>query len=285
MRIEYKPEGTDNKTEENNNEHALAQGETVMKESLRQLQKMKDKPFKDRMAYYVNYYKWYVIGAVAIIGILSSVIHTMVTHKDLCFSAMMINANLYESTIDTDFGTYANLNLDEYDCLIDTTAKIGTSGAYYDDTATVAKMVANIQSQELDCIVCDSIRFENDAYNETYQDIKVLLSPEKIEKYEDDFYYIDMDVVRKEQEKDLELTAESLNEDKYDTTREKMEEALEYHRHPENMKEPIAVGIIVSDAPFIVNNDVYTLYIPVFGVIGNTTRPELAIEFLEYLYL
>lgn len=286
MRIEYKPDGVDNKNEEIFAEHALSQGQTVMEESKLQRQKMKDRPFKEKMGYYVNYYKWYVIAGAAIIGILGSIIYTIATHKDICFSAMIINgSNLYESTIGTDFAEYAGLNIDEYDCFIDTTASIGTSSEYYNDTATVSKMVANIQAQELDCIICDSIRFENDANNETYQDITLLLSDEQLDKYKDKLYYVDMAQIRAESEKDLEITAENLNVNEYDTTKERMLEDLSYHLNPEKMKEPIAVGIVIDDAPFIVNNDAYPFLIPIFGVIGNTTRPELAISFLEFLYL
>lgn len=283
MRIEYKPEGIDNTQEKA--EHTLTQGQTVMAESKNQYLKMKDKPFKERMAYLVGYYKWYVIGGIAIIGILTSIIYTMATHKDYCFTSMMINANLYESTLGEDFGTYAGLDLETYDCLIDTTAKIGTQGGYYEDTSTVAKMAANIQARELDCIIADSVRFEKDAYNETYQDITAFLTPQQLDKYAGKLYYIDMEVVRKKKDESIEVAASQLNDDEYAATHDQMLEALDYHRHPENMKEPIAVGIIIDDAPFIVNNDVYTLLIPVFGVVGNTTRPELAIEFLEYLYL
>ena len=58
----------------------------------------------------------------------------------------------------------------------------------------------------------------------------------------------------------------------------------EEHKHPENMEDPVPVGIYIEDSPFIEKTDSYHGLIPVFGIASTSQRMDKASTYLSYLY-
>ena len=58
----------------------------------------------------------------------------------------------------------------------------------------------------------------------------------------------------------------------------------EEHKHPENMENPVPVGIYIEDSPCIEKTDSYHGLIPVFGIASTSQRMDKASTYLSYLY-
>lgn len=276
MKLVYNP----NPEETNNIDtpHTL-QGENVREESKDQRSKMKDKPFKEKAAYYIGYYKFHALAVVLVTGILISLIYTFVTAKDNAFCAMMVNCILIdEKKIGEDFASYSNIDLEEFECIVSVDSN-ATSDANA-DAATNTRFAAMIASQDLDAFVGDSISFEQDALGEVFIDLREVLSEEDLNKHKDKIYYIDYAEIEKRNNSDEII----MFDDKTERTFEEQQANVKFHLNPDNLTTPIPVGIVVDDAPLITDTMAYPTTIPIFGIIVNSQRIDKSVDFLHYMY-
>ena len=115
------------------------------------------------------------------------------------------------------------------------------------------------------------------ALNETFAALDEVLTPEQLESYGLQLYYIDR--------AEVETHA---NEEVTPLDREEMEplHATQDPKDPSVMKDPVAVGIYMkpSEIPFFSENGCYSAQDEiVFGFIVNSGRKETAVSFLEYI--
>ena len=170
----------------------------VHDEIKQQHMKTKDMSAKGRFEYFWYYYKVHTLVAVCVIIFGGSLIHDILTAKDYGFYGVMLNASLLDSeAMEASFGEYAQLDLNEYDCMIDTQSQLSYHSQNSYDFATYQKLVAQLQTHELDVLVADAEVFRNFATNEMFMDLREFMSPEELAKYEDRIYYVDMEAVRK----------------------------------------------------------------------------------------
>lgn len=282
MRLEYKPDNENTNTEELADQlKETLKGDNIKQEMLDQYKKMKDKPLKERLEYLGRYYGGIAIGAIVVIGILISIISTVLSKKDTGFKAIILNATgMTTSNISEEFAEYAGIDLKHYECDIDTGAFLSTSGFGYDDTATLTRYMADIQSRDLDCVIFHSERFYTDSLSMLYADLRDYLSEEDLERFKDNLYYVDYTEAERLQNS---TTTESAFSDS-EPTLDEMNAHIEERRHPENMDNPIPVGIILTDCPYLNEAYAYPVLTPVYGIIINTQRPEVAVSFLHFLY-
>ncbi len=284
MKLVYNEETKQVETPQNNNDnkHTL-QGNNVSEESKDQRAKMKDKPLKEKIAYYVGYYKFHALAVVIIAAVLISIVYTMATAKDYCYYGMLINANgIDREKLQTAFAEYANFDTEEYECYIDSESRLTIDGMGQEDVSTSTKLAASLQARELDGLVFDSVNFVNYAMNQCFLDLSTVLSPEEMSLYEGKIYYIDMkEALRLEED----VFAENPITDKSQyNTLEKMQEELEKHLDPSALADPVPVGIVIDESPFIVGTDAYHSMIPVFAIAGNTTKIEESLKFLDFMF-
>ncbi|MCR4989952.1 MAG: hypothetical protein K6A38_03715 [Lachnospiraceae bacterium] len=281
MRLEYKPDGQKADTSKDYTENALKQGVDMQEQILTQTMKMKDRPFKEKFSYFMDYYKWAVLGVVVGLAIIISIVKAIVTNKDYCFVAMMVNSsNINSEVIGNDFGAYAGLDIEKYLSYVNTNEVENLQAAATSDYGVATRFAALLSTGDLDCVVYDSIIFNNKAVNGVFFDLTTVLPSEDIEKFKDRFYYVDNAVLKK--------IAEDISfEDAYNVSRGTYEEQLEdlkFHTDPSAMEDPVPVGIIVEDSPLIKGTDSYFELIPVFAIPQNTSRLDTAISFLHFLY-
>lgn len=244
MRLEYKPENNNNELNTAPEEHVLSQGTSVNEEIRHQSKKMKDKPLKEKLSYFVEYYKWPVLAAIIIIGVLTSIIYTVVSSKDSCFYAMIVNStNIDSEKLIEGFSTYAQLDTDHYDCLIEANSS-EVPNATGMDMSTSTRFAANISTGELDIVIYDSENFDIKSSHDLFVDLRDILSKEEIQKYEPYFYYM--------------VTTDS--------------------------NESVPVGIVVSDSNLVSSINAYYGLTPVFGVLKNSQRIDTAVAFLNYIF-
>ena len=165
----------------------------VMDEFKEEREALKHGTPKQKLAYFCDYYKWYVIGGAAAVAFIVSMIYQMVTRKETAFYALMLNGTEYNFMEDTSgntaaFAEYAGIDEDKYQILYDTSVQIGTEAG--DDYDSSQKLMVYIAAGELDVMVSDADSLTKYAYRENFKDLRDFLSEEQLEKYQDSFYKI-----------------------------------------------------------------------------------------------
>lgn len=258
----------------------------VQDEIREQQMKMKDMSLKGKLQYFWYYYKIHTIVVIIAIIFLVTLIHDVRSAKDYAFYSVMLNsAGLSSETMETAFGEYAELDLETYDCFIDTESNLSYSSMTQYDMATTQKLIALVQTRDLDALVFDSEVFNNYANNEMFTDLTAFFTEEELQKYQDRLYYVDYSEIAKANE-----DSSYVNEDLISTadaaafTLDEILAEAETHRHPEEMEQPVPVGIFMADSPFAQQTGSYGQLQPIFGISATTTRPETAKKYLEFLW-
>lgn len=252
----------------------------VIDEIREQQRKTQDMTRKGKLEYFWYYYKVHTIAGIFILIMVITLIHDMVTAKDFIFNCVMVNSfQLQAQTLENSFAEYAGLDLDEYDCYIDTSTSLSLTTYDQYNLGTVQKIMAQMQSGDLDVLVFNSEIFNNYSLNGMFMDLRTVMTEDELEKYKDQLYYVDYaEVVRKSEE---ELDADELMEP--------MEVDVEadtlLHRHPEDMEDPMPIGVFLTDSPFIEKTESYhTSLQPVFGIVATCKRTEIAKQYLNFLW-
>ena len=249
--------------------------------------KTKNMSFKEKLAYFWYYYKIHTIVGILVLIFAGNFIYDIATAKDSAFNGIMLNSyGLSAENLQAGFSEYAGIDLNEYDCYIDTNSSLSVTSLSEYDMATSQKIIAQFQTNELDAVIFDSQAFNNYSGNEMFLDLRTVLSEEELSRYQDNLYYVDYAVIRAAREaaeKDITAENSDYGPPVVPDAAEILAEA-ELHRHPETMAEPVPVGVFMTDSAFIKKTECYSSLIPVYGVPASTQRPDAAVKYLNYLW-
>jgi hypothetical protein len=247
-----------------------------------QTKKFKDMSLKEKWEYFWEYYKINVIVIVIISVFVISMIHNFVTAKDYCFNGMLLNASMMDQEkIAEAFAEYAGFDTEEYECYIDASSTLSYQNPSEYELATSQRIVALIQSKELDGLVFDAEVFYNYAFNQVFMDLREVYTAEELAAFEGRIYYIDKAEIRRAEE------SESLSGEKYsleDLSPDEIIAEAQTHRDPSTMEDPIPVGIFVDDSPFAEKSKAYLGVVPIYGISTTSQRVEVSKQFLEFLF-
>lgn len=246
---------------------------TIFEHIKKQHENIKSKPKEERWRYFWDYYKWHMLAIVLVIAILIQGVVSIVNRKETVFSGILLNCMI--SIDDDEFlqGFYDHAGID---------AKHQQAAFYTDITLTdknnknditaFQRIMAGIATKDTDFVVGQKENFQLCAYNTSrmLMDLREFLDAETLKTYADRLYYVDGAVVEKLSVPVGELQDTSI--------------PIPDPTKPEAMKDPIPVGIDISD-----RKDFQTAYyfpdtVLYLGVITNTTRPELTRQFIDYLF-
>ncbi|MCI8613571.1 hypothetical protein [Parablautia intestinalis] len=259
----------------------------VRDEIRQQHMKAKDMTLKERLAYFWYYYKVHTLVFICAVFALVAFVRDIAASKDYIFNGLMLNSyGLPSDELSMAFADYADLDLETYDCFIDTSTTLSLRSMGQYDAVTVQKIIATIQTGDLDAVVYDSEIFNNYSEHEMFMDLRTAFTQEELEQYKDYLYYIDYAEVLKLQEAKDDYTPEVLSD--YQPSEEELDAALaeetRLHRHPENMENPIPVGVILEDSAFAQKTGAYPQKVPVFGIIHTSHRLDVSKKYLEFLW-
>ncbi|MCM1136263.1 MAG: hypothetical protein NC400_11905 [Clostridium sp.] len=257
----------------------------VIDEIRQQQMKTKDMSVKGKLAYFWDYYKVHTIVVLLVIFFLVMFIRDVSAAKDYNFYCIAFNAyRLSGDKLEEAFSEYADLDTENYECYIDASTELSLTSYTQYDMATVQKLMALIQLGDLDAAVFNSELFNNYSENEMFQDLRTVMSEEELSRYQDYLYYIDYEKVLAKKDEDFDEEMLSANT-KDDAQRQKeIEEETEYHRHPENMANPIPVGIFLEESPFVKKSGAYPELTPICGLISSSQRTETGKQYLNFLW-
>ncbi len=261
----------------------------LMDEFKEERESIKNQPLKKKIDYFWTYYKWWVIGGVAAVIILVSLIVTIAKNKkDLVYVAMVDiienpKGNV-EQTITDPFLTEKGYNTRKYTLNFNTDF-LFTASASGEKNSAGSPSYANtkgftgreslaiyIAAGDVDAICGSDNWFNNYAYNDFFIPLEQYMTPEEMEKYSDSIYYIDKAVLdrykKARDDQDYEYEEEYPDPDK-----------------PEKMEEPLAIGINLENNELFnsnflcANGDAKHI---VFGIVRNTDSTEVTADLLSF---
>lgn len=243
----------------------------VMDEFKEERAAMKKGTPRQKLAYFWDYYKWHFIGGCALILAVISFVYQAATRKETALYVLLLNGLMQdrlaeESEATAAFAEYAGIDETEYEIIYDTSLQFGTDNDY----AAAQKLMVSVAAQELDVVVSDADSLTTYAYQEYFYDLRNFLSPEQLALCQDSFYYMDAALVPK-------IDA-AIEEGRFDYTPEYGDP-----RHPEDMQDPIPVGIYLAEDSPLLAQYAFRDSDPAVCVLTNTTRPEQAAQFVAFL--
>lgn len=222
--------------------------QSVADEIREQNAKLKNAPFKEKLAYFKDYYLKTTIIAIIAIILIGNLAYSMLTApSDTAFAAFFFNDTGDSSSTELLDGFVEHIGLDtkEHEAYIDATMNYVADGSDYDAYMGLEKSMAVISTGELDIIVGDADTIDYFSRSECFHDITTILPEDLLAKFEDKLYYAKLG------ESD-ELTP---------------------------------IGIYVTDSPKLNQYYYYVDKEPILGFLVNSDSIDNAIEFLRYLYI
>ena len=259
---------------------------TLREEEKARWKEIKDKPFKYKLEYFVDYYKWHVIGVIVAILIVVAVIKTIVDYRDYALCVVMINTEAIttdEAAIQwaSDLEDILDVDTDKYQVYIDTSIMIGNGANSNLEYAAMQKLTAYLTSATMDVFIADSSVFEEYCQNRNLYDLRDIFTEEELESMADMIYYTDAATYSDYDD----ITNIRVSEDQAAYTVN--------HHDPESMKDPIPMGLYVTADSRLGSSPAYSTLegfedyqgYPAEAIIGitrNTTHLESAIEAMKY---
>ena len=221
-----------------------------------------------RAQYIWDYYKLPIVIICVIVYMLSYTVYRHVTHKDTVLYTALVNVGLggvLEGQITTGFLDDQGINSGKNQLMLYSGWYLtdDSSSEYHEYTyATRLKILAAIDGEQLDVVLMNREAFDAFAQNGYLYNLEELLpeiSPELYDEIED--YIIT----------NMEILEDNSQDLMFDPNLEYISETTEY---------PMAVDLseaaMIKDAGF--GDSVY------FGILGNSPRTEMAVEYLGYLF-
>lgn len=171
-----------------------------------ELQKEKKKlsrlSFGGKLQYIFDYYKFWILGVVVLVGLAWSVGSTILHNKPTGFYAMLLNAGGQDLSGQADeaageaFAEAAGLDAGKQKIIVDTSATFNPNDQSQFSMAQNAKIAALYQSHDIDVMVADPGVFTYYALNGSFVDLRDVLDDETLAAYEaaGQVYYIDQHV-------------------------------------------------------------------------------------------
>lgn len=251
-----------------------------------QWRRQKDKPLRERMAYFARYYLLWVIVIAAIAAFAIFLVVNFVTKKPVAFTAEFVNADAEtEEKLTQEIAKRSDIDTKKSAIDINMSRKLTPGKAVtQEDIGTQTAINAEIMDTSLDAMVVDAWNFNYYTELATFKDLRKVLSDDELDRYKDDIYYVDLTEVKKIQKE--------MDQPDYDGSaiEEDQTEALEKESYekfvkpdPDKMDDPVPVGIILSDSPYIKKHGLYRYSVPVFGFVNNSSHVSVSEQLLDIL--
>ena len=244
----------------------------VMDEFKEERENIKNQPFKKRLAYFWGYYKWYVLGGIFAIIVLTFFIRDLTGRKEDALYGIVVNGHSLseDEPLARGFEEYAGIDTDKYTVSINSSLFIHDT---IDETGITSGQFITVYmaAGDLDVSIMDTGNFEKYAYAGNFQDLSAHLDSSLLEKLADRIYYIDyavMEELDRRQEENL-STDDIVYPDPYD---------------PANMEKPIPVGIDLTGCRKFFDAYYYEDGTAFLGISVNSKSPDMAARFIDYLF-
>ena len=243
----------------------------VMDEFREEREALKHGTLKQKLSYFMDYYKWYVIIAVIALAIVISSVVQRLNRKETALYVCLLNAYTQEAEgYAAGFAEFADVDLDSYNVILDTSMTIRAGEMDENNIASAQRVLLYISAAELDVMISDAETARGYANNDYFYDLREFLTQWQIERYEPYFYYIDMKVVQE--------WREAMDNDDASYV-----PSYPDPRKPEEMEQPVPVGIYLDNSEILRGKFYFISDDVILTVLMNTTRPETVRQFIDYV--
>lgn len=233
---------------------------------------LKHGTWKEKLAYFWSYYKWHTIAIIIISYVAISLIVTFVTRKDPGFYTVLINGTGtgLEEQFREELTEYLAIDTTKEEVVMEADMYMNWNHMSDVAAATVSKITVYVSAGDLDVIQADMDSFDYFSYNGILCDLREVLTPEQITKYEPYFYYMDYKKFEERQ------AADEANDYSYTLV------APTDPYDPSCMEKPIPVAIDLSrctnfSAIYHFKNEI------LWGVFKTSTRQEMCSKYLDFI--
>lgn len=258
-----------------------------------QKQALSSMSFKEKLAYFWDYYKIHTIAVICGIALVVSFVRQVAANKPYAFYATLLNAAIDEENSDTsvvwenEFLEFAGIDTEAYRVCIDTTLSISSDGSSQYEMANRQKIVAMMHAGDIHAIVADTETFESYAHADTFYDLSDIFTGEELAPYADLLYYTDAAAFDED-------SGSTLTE--MEATQKAFYAMVIDHSDPTDMEKPIPVGIRIPTSGNKMADAGYYNYLnegdlsfqgypseTVLGIPLSVEDPKPALQFLSYL--
>ena len=138
----------------------MATGNSVHDEVKEQQQKLKGKPFKEKWAYFWEYYKIQTIVVIAVLAFAGNLIYTFATRKDTVMEAAFVNCYMNtevdSDTMIADFEQYAAIYTSSDSPAIDRALYLAYENSHQYSSANTHKIIAMPSATSLAALITDA---------------------------------------------------------------------------------------------------------------------------------
>lgn len=235
---------------------------------------IKERPKKERLAYFWDYYKWHLIAIVLAVVLLIQGIVTICNRKEVVFTGYLMNCaiNIDDEAFLQGFYDRTGIDSKTQEVAMFNDIMLSEQNTK-NDVSSFQRIVAGVSMQEVDVLAGPDAAFRicAYAYSNVLMDLRELLDAQTLQQYADRLYYVDGAVLKK-------LHAPIGSEIEFDSV------TYPDPTRPEAMEDPIPVGINVSACEEFHNSYYFPETVIYLGVASTTPRTDLAVDFIEYLF-
>lgn len=248
----------------------------LMDEFKEERETIKNADFKAKLKYFWDYYKLHTIIGASIVFFLVTMIYDVVTTKETAFFAAMVNSTAISpediNAFQEDYMAYAQIDPNEY--MVQTDASLMSTATPKSELEMNAaqKLMIYTSAGQVDVMVCGADSFPHQASQGNFLDLREILTEEQLAKYEPYFCYADQAVI------------DARNEIPTSGDFENAYPEMPDPRKPEEMENPIPVALLVTDCTKLTDTFYFEGDYIAAGVVANTTHPENAVKFLDFLF-
>lgn len=248
----------------------------VMDEFKKEREVIKNADFKTKAKYFWDYYKMHTLAVIVAVALVTTLIYDIATQKESALFAVMLNCTVLDDeqflVFQDDYKKYIDLDTKEFDIQIDTSLNFNLNAWQELNMSASQRLLAYTSTGELDVILGGPDIFPEQANQGMFCDLREILSAEQLAKYEPYFYYVDQTIIDEWYEISDTFDLEAEYPDMPEPT------------NPEEMDNPIPVGVFVTDSPRL--DDLYYFgegYCAI-GVMVNAPHMENSLKFIDYLF-
>lgn len=235
---------------------------------------IKERPKKERLSYFWDYYKWHLLAVILAVVLLVQGVVALCNRKEVVFTGYLMNCaiNIDDETFLLGFYDHIGIDPKKQEMAMYNDIVLSEQNTK-NDVASFQRIVAGVSMQEVDILAGQGAAFRicAYAYSNVLMDLRELLDEQTLQQHADRLYYIDGAVLQK-------LRAPIGSEIAFDSV------SYPDPTHPEAMEDPIPVGINVSECEDFLSSYYFPDTVLYLGVASTTPRTELATKFIEYLF-
>lgn len=235
---------------------------------------IKTAPFKKKVQYFLDYYKWPTLGVILALAFGISYIVHIVTAPEILMNGIMLNTYSEEDFITdltTGFTHAYGYDSSDYEVSINSAVTYITGEASgYSNSESIQLIHTQAGAGVLDVMVGDLASMTELSDSGFYADLTDFLTDEQIEKYKSNFIYIDQAVLD-------EIQAS------YDNMEEPADLKVTASTNPEDFEKPVPVFINMTDSEKIMAAYDFEIDAIVLGVVLSCEDIEVTRNYIDYL--